>query len=493
MYEDFDRCYRAAQSKDARFDGWFFAGVTSTGIYCRPSCPAMTPKPQNLRFYPTAAAAQRAGFRACKRCRPDATPGSPEWNYRADVVARAMKLIADGVVDREGVAGLARRLGYSERHLNRSLLAEVGAGPNELARAQRAQTARVLIETTDLGFAEVAFAAGFGSIRQFNDTVGTVFATTPTQLRQRRKVAGVGSPGSITVRLPVRAPFAGAELLDYFAFRAVPGIEEVDHDSGVYRRSLDLSFAPAVAELSFGTDHVSCALRLGDLRDLTVAVNRCRRLLDLDADPEAVDADLSRDPMLAPMVARTPGRRVPGTVDGAELAVRAVLGQQVSLQAARTHAGRLVASYGKPLDAPVGGVTHLFPRADEIATANPAGLAMPEARKRALFALTRAICEGEVAIDPSVERGTTLKQLTAIPGIGPWTAGYIGMRALGDTDTFLPSDIGVRNALRKAGLPSDPRSAERSAESWKPWRAYALQHLWASLSGSTGTKKGSSK
>lgn len=493
MHDDFDRCYRAAQSKDARFDGWFFAGVTSTGIYCRPSCPAMTPKPQNLRFYPTAAAAQRAGFRACKRCRPDATPGSPQWSYRADVVARSMKLIADGVVDREGVAGLARRLGYSERHLNRSLLAEVGAGPNELARAQRAQTARILIETTDLGFSEVAFAAGFGSIRQFNDTVQTIFATTPTQLRERRRVAGVGAAGSITLRLPVRAPFAGDRLLDYFAVRAVPGIEEVERTQtgDVYRRSLDLPHAAAVAELAFEPDHVACRLWLGDVRDLTVAVNRCRRLLDLDSDPAAVDADLGADPLLAPMVAAAPGRRVPGTVDGVELAVRAVLGQQVSVQAARTLAGRLVVAYGKPLDSPVGAVTHLFPRAGELAEADPESLAMPKSRRRALLALVNELSEGSLVIDPSADRAEALRRLTAIPGIGPWTAGYVAMRALGDIDTFLPSDLGVRNALIKAGVAADPASAERRSQAWKPWRSYALQHLWASLAPSPSPTRGS--
>lgn len=479
MFEDFDRCYRASQSKDARFDGVFFAGVTSTGIYCRPSCPAMTPKPQNLKFYPTAAAAQRAGFRACKRCRPDATPGSPDWNVRADVVGRAMTLIADGVVDRDGVTGLAKRLGYSERHLTRSLVAEVGAGPKELARAQRAQTARVLIETTDIPFTEVAFAAGFGSIRQFNDTVQEVYASTPSQLRDKRKAGTTVAAGAISLRLAVRQPFAGDPLLEYLAVRAVPGIEEVD--GGTYRRSLDLPHAPGVVELTPASDHVAAVLRLGDVRDLTSAVHRCRRLLDLDADPVAVDSVLAADELMAELVMKTEGRRVPGTVDGAELAFRAVLGQQVSILAARTHAARIVARHGKPLDNPIGTVTHVFPRAEDLLEADDSVLAMPASRKRTLKALAEVLASGELVLDPGADRDATVAALQAVPGIGPWTAAYVRMRALGDPDAFMPSDLGVHHALVKMGLAGDPRSAEEISQRWKPWRAYALQHLWASL------------
>ena len=275
VIEDFERCYRAVQGKDARFDGWFFTAVTSTGIYCRPSCPAITPKRANVRFYPTAAAAQLAGFRACKRCRPDATPGSPEWNMRADVVGRAMRLIADGVVDRDGVRGLAARLGYSERHLHRQLTAEVGAGPIALARAQRAQTARILIETTELPFAQVAFGAGFASIRQFNDTVREVFASTPTELRAKARPSGharstpaadLAGLGRIALRLAVRQPFDGDGLLAFLGPRAVPGIEELT--GATYRRTLDLPHGPAVIDLTPAPDHVRCAVRLHDLRDL---------------------------------------------------------------------------------------------------------------------------------------------------------------------------------------------------------------------------------
>ena len=484
--QDFERCYRAVQAKDSRFDGWFFTAVTSTGIYCRPSCPAITPKRANVRFYPTAAAAQRAGFRACKRCRPDASPGSPEWNVRADVVGRAMRLIADGVVDRDGVSGLAERLGYSERHLHRQLVAEVGAGPIALARAQRAQTARVLIETTDLPFAQVAFGAGFASIRQFNDTVREVFATTPTELRAKAArrppasdtASGVAN-GTVRLRLPVRQPFDGDGLLAFLGPRAVPGVEEVVGHT--YRRTLRLPHGPAVVELTPGPDHVRCAVRLSDLRDLASAVQRSRRLMDLDADPVAVSDLLEADALLAPLVAKSPGRRSPGHVDGAELALRAILGQQVSVVAARTHTARLVRAAGTPLHEPDGGLTHLFPEAGAVADADPAALAMPESRRRTLRVLAGHLHDGSITIDAGADRGEVEAQLTALPGIGPWTGAYIALRGLGDPDVFLPSDLGVRRALERLGIPADPASAAHRAQAWRPWRSYALHHLWSSL------------
>ena len=499
MIKDFDRCYRAVSSKDARFDGWFVTAVTSTGIYCRPSCPALTPKRANVRFLPSAAAAQRAGFRACKRCRPDASPGSPEWNVRADTVGRAMRLIRDGAVEREGVAGLARRLGFSERHLNRQLVAELGAGPLALARAQRAQTARLLIETTTLPFADVAFAAGFPSIRQFNETVREVFATTPTTLRRgaaarreprqsrrHRDVQVAGAP-ALTLRLRHRAPFDAAGLLGFLGVRAVPGVEAWDPAAGTYRRVLALPHGAGVATLGAGgtesgADHVRCELRLSDLRDLAAAVQRCRRLLDLDADPVAVDRALAADPLLAPLVASAPGRRVPGAVDGAELAVRAVLGQQVSVAGARTLAGRLTARFGEPLPPSLADaderLTHTFPSAAALAAADPAELPLTRARARAVRALATAAADGSVALDPGADRDATRARLLTLPGIGPWTAEYVAMRALGDPDAFPASDLGVRKALERLG-PADP-------DRWRPWRAYAVQYLWASLSPTKG-------
>ena len=477
MIPDFEQCMRAVESKDARFDGWFFTAVKTTKIYCRPSCPARTPFARNVEFLPTAAAAQKAGYRACKRCRPDASPGSPEWDPRGDVVARAMRLIADGVIDRDGVGGLAQRLAYSERQVSRLLVAEVGAGPLALARAQRAQTARVLIETTDLTFADVAFASGFASIRQFNDTIREVFAVTPSALRARK--APTSEPGNVTVRLAVRTPFDGAGLLAFLALRAVDGVEEVV--DGSYRRSLVLPHGAGVMTVTPGVDHVIGAFRLDDLRDLTAAVARTRRLFDLDADPASVNAALTRDPILKPLVKARPGLRVPGHPDGTELITRAVIGQQVSVAGARTIAARLAHRIGKPLDASAGSITHRFPDAAAIAAVSAEDLPIPRKRGEALRAVAGAIADGDLVIDPGADRDELRAQLVALPGIGPWTAEYVLMRAVGDPDAFMPTDLGVRHALKAAGVDATPKAALARAEAWRPWRAYANAHLWASL------------
>jgi len=482
VHEDFERCYRAVQSKDARFDGWFVTAVLTTGIYCRPSCPVRPPFARNVRFYATAAAAQRAGFRACKRCRPDATPGSPEWNVRGDVVARTMRLIADGTVDRDGVGGLATHLGYTIRQLERMLQAEVGAGPLALARAQRAQTARVLIETTDLPFGDVAFAAGFSSIRQFNDTVRLVFETTPTSLRKRaaaRFGRDATSPGTVCLRLPVREPFAYQGVFGHLAAGAVPGCEEVR--DGAYRRSLRLPCGNALVGLTPEVDHVRCLLVLDDFRDLATAIARCRRLLDLDADPEAVMDTLTRDPDLAPAVTKAPGQRIPRTVDEAELAVRAVLGQQVSTKAARTHAGRLVAAYGQPVQDPDGGLTHTFPSVEELADIDPIHLAVPKARQRTLSALVAGLADRSVILDAGSDWECARTQLLALPGVGPWTAEVIAMRGLGDPDAFPASDLGLQLAAKQLGLPTHQRALIQRSARWRPWRSYATQHLWTTL------------
>jgi AraC family transcriptional regulator of adaptative response / DNA-3-methyladenine glycosylase II len=483
MLTNSDRLWQAIESGDPRFDGWYFCGVRTTGVYCRPSCPARTPKRENVRFYPTAAAAQAAGFRACKRCRPDATPGSPEWDRRADLVGRAMRLISDGVVDREGVTGLARRLGYTERHVHRQLVTVVGAGPLALARAQRAQTARVLLETTGVPITEVAFAAGFRSVRQFNDTVRQVFATTPGGLRSRSRRDG-RSPesGTVELRLPFRAPLDADDLLAFLAHRAVPGVEEVL--DGAYRRSLRLPHGPGVVELRPLPGHVRARYRLADLRDLGAAVQRTRVACDLDSDPQAVLDALGDDDVVGALVRSAPGRRIAGHVDAHELAVRAVLGQQVSVAGARTLAGRLVHAYGEPLERPTDAVTHLFPSAHALTEADPARMAMPVSRRRALLALVGALADGELVLDPGAERGQARRRLLALPGIGPWTADYIAMRALRDPDAFLPGDLGVRHALRRLGFEGGSAGAARIAARWRPYRAYALVHLWAYLAAS---------
>jgi AraC family transcriptional regulator, regulatory protein of adaptative response / DNA-3-methyladenine glycosylase II len=477
---DSDRCWRAIEAADPRFDGWVYCGVTSTGIYCRPSCPARTPKRENVRFFATAASAQSAGFRACKRCRPDATPGSPEWDRRADLVGRAMRLIADGVVDREGVSGLARRLAYAERHVHRQLVAVAGVGPLALARAQRAQTARILLETTSLPITEVAFAAGFASVRQFNATIQEVFALAPRDLRLRAaRAARDDGGGGIVLRLPYRAPLDGDALIAFLGPRCVPGVEEVA--GGAYRRSLRLAHGAGTVELEPADGHVRARFRLDDLRDLATAVQRSRTLLDLDSDPETVTEALGADHAIGALVRAAPGRRVAGHVDGHELAVRAVLGQQVSVAGATTLAGRLVAAYGEPLERPAGAVTHLFPAADALADADPATLAMPDSRRRAVRGLAAALATGDVVLDAGADRDEARRRLLALPGIGPWTAAYVAMRALRDPDAFLPTDLGVRHALERLGEDGRPVAAERLAERWRPYRAYAVAHLWGSL------------
>lgn len=476
---DFAARYRAVQSRDPRFDGFFFTAVTSTGIYCRPSCPATTPRAEHVRFYPTAAAAQESGFRACKRCIPGAVPGSPGWDLKADLAGRAMRLIADGVVEREGVPGLARHLGYSDRQVRRHLVADLGAGPLALARAQRAHVARLLLETTDLPVTEVAFAAGFGSLRQFNATIREVFATAPTALREARRPGATAPGGRIVLRLARRAPFTWPALLGFMAARAVPGVEEVD--DGVYRRSLQLPHGPAIVELADDGEAVRCGLALADPRDLGPAVARCRRLLDLDADPVAVDGTLGAEPLLADLVAAVPGRRSPGAVDAAELAVRAVLGQGITVAAARTLAARLVEAHGTPLATPLGGVTHLFPGAAELASLDPASLPGPAVRRAALHGVAVALASGELALDAGADRGEAARGLRAIRGIGPWTAAYVAMRALGDPDVFLPGDVALRTAFIRRGGPGDARGMAALATRWRPWRSYAVHHLWASL------------
>ena len=475
MVEDFDYCYRALRGKDPRFDGWLYVGVSSTGIYCRPSCPVMTPKRENVRFFPSSAACQQAGFRACKRCRPDAAPGSPEWNTRGDVVARAMRLIADGVIDRGGVPALAAQLGYSSRQLERLLLAEVGAGPLALARAQRAQTARILIETSPLSMAEVALAAGFRSIRQFNETVRAVFALTPTELRRRAGGGTVDAAGgSLQLKLAFRRPLSPDILFGHLAATAIPGVEEVR--DGTYRRTLGLPHGPGIVELTPEPDVVMCRVVLTDVRDLTAATARCRWLLDLDADPEAIDHQLADDAALRAAVARAPGRRVPRTVDGAEMAIRAVLGQQISTAAARTHAARLAVSHGEPVSDPDGGLTRLFPAPETLVGAP---LAMPAARQRTMEALLSALVSGDLDLSPGGDRASTLAALDRLPGIGPWTRDVISMRALGNPDVFPVGDLGVRRGAGVLGLPVGRTDLTERAERWRPWRAYAVQYLWA--------------
>jgi AraC family transcriptional regulator of adaptative response / DNA-3-methyladenine glycosylase II len=482
MFMDDEHCYRAASSRDGRFDGLFVTAVTTTKIYCRPSCPAMTPKRTHMRFLPTPAAAQEAGFRACKRCRPDAAPGSPEWDSRADLVARAVRLIGDGVVEREGVPGLAARLGYSSRQLHRLVFNELGTGPLRLALAHRVQHARTLLETTELPVSDVAWASGFGSIRQFNDRIRQVYALSPTDIRRAaaRGKPVAGQPGFITVRLSYRPPLELEGLLAFLGQRAIPGVEA--YDGQTYSRVLRLphGLGVAVVDARPGNGWVRCELRLDDVRDFSTAVARMRRLLDLDADPRAITAVLSDDSLIGPQTLAAPGRRVPGAVDGSELAFRALLGQQVSVAGARTLSARLAEQWGDSLDEPYGSLKLAFPSAERLAGVRRQELPLPGRRAEALLTLAREIAEGRLIVDPGADRDDTETALVALPGIGPWTASYVRMRGLGDPDVFLAGDLGVNRVLD--GRPVDP-------DRWRPWRSYATAHLWASASASTKTKK----
>lgn len=478
MLEDPDRCYAVLQARDPRYDGWFTFAVASTGIYCRPSCPARTPQREHVRFFATAAAAQSAGFRACKRCRPDAVPGSPEWDLRADLVARAMRLIADGVVDRDGVGGLAQRLGYSSRHVHRQLISELGAGPLALARAQRAQTARLLIESTALPFTEVAFAAGFRSLRRFNDTVREVFDLTPTQLRLRAR-GGAAHSSVLVLRLPTRRPAALGAVIAHLGARTVPGLEAWT-SAGVYRRALTLPRGDGVVEMAAGDDHIRARLHLADVRDLAAAVRRCRQLADLDADPVAIDEHLAADPALAAAVRATPGRRVAGYPEPFEAAVRAILGQQVARAAAGRSAQRLVERTGTTLVQPRGTIRRGFPTADALAGADLAGLGLTQRRAATLRELAVAVADGRLDLQVGADRAAVRAGLSAIPGIGPWTVEEVALRGLADPDAFPATDLVLGQVAAASGLAADAAALRARAERWRPWRAYAAEHLWAS-------------
>ncbi|SHJ45024.1 DNA-3-methyladenine glycosylase II [Tessaracoccus bendigoensis DSM 12906] len=476
MHTDRDACLRAIRAKDARFDGRFYTGVLTTGIYCRPSCPARTPAPGNVRFFPTAAAAQLAGFRACKRCLPGAVPGSPDWDTRGDALARAVRLIDDGVVDRDGVPGLARHLGYSTRQVQRLLIDGAGAGPLALARARRAQTARTLLEATDLPHADIAFAAGFNSVRSFNATMQEVYATTPRELRSRstrRRGVVDGGLTFIDLDLAARQPFCPCNVFGHLIATAINGVEAF-HD-GVYHRTLRLPVGYAVVSLAPSGIGASARIGLSDLSQLPTVVARVRRLLDLDADPVAVDAFLSSDPTFTILTAAHPGRRIPRGVDGDEMAVRVLLGQQVSTTAARTHGSRLVAAVGEPVNTPIAGLTHLFPTAEQVLGASDEVFAFPTARRDTIRRVALALADGSLDLGVGVDRDEARARLAAIKGIGPWTVEMVAMRGLGDPDAFPSTDLGLIRAAERLGV-GDLAARSRA---WRPWRSYATQHLWS--------------
>ncbi|WP_410870544.1 AlkA N-terminal domain-containing protein [Nocardia sp. A7] len=471
---DFEGCYRAVSTRDSRFDGQFFTAVRTTGIYCRPSCPAITPKRANVSFLPTAAAAQQAGYRACRRCLPDAAPGSPLWNVRADLAARAMRLISDGMIERGGVPGLAATLDYSQRQLTRVLTTELGAGPLALARAHRAHTARLLIQTTEMPMSDIAFAAGFASIRQFNDTVREVFAVSPTTMRTelrrspRADVVAPGTPGLLTLRLPYREPLDVGWLSWFLSAHAVPGTEL--WEDGAYTRSLRTPHGHASIRLSFQPGHVRAELALRDMRDLAPTVARVRHLLDLDADPLGVDDALGIGRSVnGDDRAFTPGIRVPGCLAGSELLLCTMIGQQISVRAARTHIARLVDALGERIEGPV---PRLFPTAEAIAEHGAEVLTGPARRVAAIVSAARAIADGELVLHSGRTADDLRRDLLALDGVGPWTADYVTMRSLADPDILLDTDLVVRQGAARAGI--DLADTTR----WAPWRSYLSMHLW---------------
>jgi AraC family transcriptional regulator, regulatory protein of adaptative response / DNA-3-methyladenine glycosylase II len=476
-----DQCYSAMLAREHRFDGEFYVAVKTTGIYCRPSCPTpVHPKRVNVSFHKSSASAQQAGYRACKRCRPDSSVGSPARLRNDDVAGRALRLIEDGHVDRCGVTGLAADLHLSERQLNRVLLAELGAGPLALARARRAHVARTLIETTSVSLGDVAFAAGFASIRQFNETIQAVFASSPTELRTQRTPAK-DDAGSITVRLPFREPFDAAGLFGFFAARAVPGVEHGTENT--YMRTLRLTNGPGVVRVQMNDKlELTASFWLTSLTDLSAALSRVRRLFDLDSDPSSVSEAMSTDDYLGPVWDRHAGRRAPGAVDGNELAVKAVLGQQVSVAAARTLATRLADRLGERFTIPGAPLGLLFPSSETLAAIDPTTIGIPMARANALVGMCAALHDGSVNLSIGVPRADAKSQLLALKGIGPWTASYIAMRALSDPDVLLDDDLGVIHGAKALGLPTDRKLLAEHGQRWAPWRSYATQLLWASLS-----------
>ena len=480
--DDFESRYRAVASRDRRFEGRFLVAVTTTGVYCRVGCPSRTPSPDHVRLFPSPATAEAAGFRACRRCRPDRA-GEPD----AEAVSRALRLIATGAADEGGIGEIARRVGVSLRTLDRRFTAAVGATPLQLVRSRRVQTARTLIARSSMPLVDVAFAAGFGSLRQFNATMREELGVPPGALRRSDEDAGPVPPaggreapdGWLTLRLSRREPFAAGPLLGFLGTRAIPGVESGDATG--YSRTLRTRGGAAVVDLTPSGGHVLLRVRLDDLADLEDVVRRCRRLLDLDSDPRAVTADLGRDQLLAPLVAARPGIRVPGSAEPFETAVRAVLGQQVSVAAARTLAGRLAARHGDPLVAPVGELTHLFPAPERLAGADLDGLGITGRRVESIRALSRAVAGGAIDLTGGAPEDFD-RTLEALPGFGPWTRAYVAMRARADPDAIPLSDLGLRRAMERLGEPGDPTSISRRAESWRPWRAYAALHLWESLS-----------
>jgi AraC family transcriptional regulator of adaptative response / DNA-3-methyladenine glycosylase II len=456
-------CRSARLARDPRFDGKFFIGVRTTGIYCRPICPAPSPKEQNVSYYPSAAAASEAGLRPCLRCRPECSPGTPAWLGSPVTVSRALRLISEGAMEDAGVDALAERLGIGARHLRRLFLEHLGATPVAVAQTRRLLAAKKLIDETALPLTEIAIVSGFGSIRRFNAAFRATWDRSPRELRRGRgAIASRGGPCVLELRY--RPPFDWAALVGFLAGRAIGGVEHVESD--LYRRTIITSRGPGWIEVRpAGKNALKLTVHCPDASDLLTIATKVRRLFDLDADPQTIARHLRQDPLLAPLVKARPGLRVPGAWDGFEIGVRAILGQQVSVAGASTLAGRLVQEFGQPVPFEVEGLTHTFPSPATLAKADISG--MPAARAEAIRQFARAVASGEVAFDAAVDSEAFQQKLCSLPGIGPWTAQYVAMRALSDPDAFPASDLVLRRAC-----------GNNETASWRPWRAYAAMHIW---------------
>ncbi len=473
MTLDWQICSRARLSRDPRFDGKFFIGVVGSGVYCRSICPAPTAKEKNVRYFPTAAAAAEAGFRPCLRCRPECSPGTPAWLGTSNTVSRALRLIGESGLEDGGVEVLASRLGVGSRHLRRLFLKHLGATPTSVAHTRRLHFAKKLIDETSLPMTQIALASGFGCVRRFNAGIRDVYHRTPTQIRRLARQTQVQPENRYLFRLRFRPPYAWKGMLRFLAARATPGVETVEN--GCYRRSISLNDSHGYFEVSLDeANHALVArVQFGDPRSLFFITERIRSMFDLNADWAAIAQTLKADPVLATRIKSEPGLRVPGCWNGFELAVRAILGQQVSVKGATTLAGRLVKTFGQEFSS-AAGLTHIFPRPQALADASFAGIGLPGARAETIRSLARAVCDGRIRFDGVTDSGEFLSRLCEIPGIGQWTAQYVAMRALGEPDAFPSTDLGLMRAMHL----DSAQELERLAEAWRPWRSYAAIHLW---------------
>ena len=481
MDMDFEACRQAFITRDARFDGRIFCGVKTTGIYCRPICPARPPKAENMTFYPSAAAAQEAGYRPCLRCRPESSPDLGAWRGTSNTVSRALALIEAGALDGGDVDGLAGRLGVGERQLRRLFRQHLGAAPIAVAQTRRVLLAKQLIQETRLPMAEVALAAGFGSVRRFNETFQQLFGRPPGKLRRLAGETPAESTG-VTVRLPYRAPYDWDAVVGFLTARAIPGVETVSPRR--YARTLNVDGATGVVVVTRGGgDFLVAEIRFPKLKALPAVIARIRRVFDLTADPALIEAHLSQDPALAPLIAARPGLRAPGAWDGFEMAVRAILGQQITVTAARGLAAKLVETYGEPIEDPFAaklGLSRVFPTPDRLMGQDIAALGMPRARGAALEALARTVAADPAIFTPRADLESAIAVLSALPGVGEWTAQYIALRELREPDAFPHADIGLLRAMAAPdGSRPTPEALLARSQGWRPWRAYAAQHLWA--------------